>query len=49
MYLIGSLGGIDDSLILRYFQTENRSLADFYVRDSGLYLLPSSVTAEGFV
>ena len=49
MYLIDSLGGIDDSLVLRYFQVENRSLADFYVRDSGLYLLPSSVTAEGFV
>ena len=28
---------------------ENRSLSDVYVRDSGLYLLPSSVTAEGFV
>ena len=48
-FLLGSLGGIDDSLILRYYQTENRSLADFYIRDSGLYLLPSSVTAEGFV
>ena len=28
---------------------ENRSLTDVYVRDGGLYLLPSSVTAEGSV
>ena len=48
-FLSGSLGGIDDSLILRFLQAENRSLTDVYVRDSGLYLLPSSVTAEGSV
>ena len=46
---LGYLGGIDGGLFVRYFQTENRSLPDLYVRDSGLYLLPSNVTTEGIV
>ena len=49
MRFLGYLGGVDGSLFVNFFQTENRSLPDLYVRDGGLYLLPSNVTTEGIV